>query len=99
MVGHEPRVPGVEGGGAAGDLDSEAGSEDSQEQEPGQEHGHGQHGAGHYWVLSSVSPFSIFFRKQCLYMNVVLTILKMKMMTKCQNESRGIVSSLHKDCK
>ena len=45
MVGHEPRVPGVEGGGAAGGLDSEAGSEDSQEQEPGQEHGHGQHGA------------------------------------------------------
>ena len=96
MVGHEPRVPGVEGGGAAWGLDSEGGSEDSQEQEPGQEHGHGQHG---HWVLSSVSPFSIFFRKQCLYMNVVLTILKMKMMTKCQNESRGIVSSLHKDCK
>ena len=67
MVGHEPRVPGVEGGGAAGGLDSEAGSEDSQEQEPGQEHGHGQHGAGHCWVLSSVSPFSISFRKLPVY--------------------------------
>ena len=87
MVGHEPRVPGVEGGGAAGRLGGEAGGEDSQDQEPGEEHGHGQHGAGNCWVLSPFSPSSIFFRRKqytYLYMNVVLIISKMEM----QNERR-----------